>query len=580
MKKCIYIVLLTIAIAACNENKFLSETPLEFMGGSNSYITKVDFEASITELYYLVRFEFYQNQTASLDYMLGTDMMRGGSKNSNLQTELNPTNGSIKAHWDNLYKLVSQANVILNHIPSSELTDDEKVEYEAKARFFRGFAYRTLTYLYGGVPIELNEVTSSKTDYVRSSKEDVLKQAIEDVKFAAGHLPDIADVKDGEISEQAAYFLLSELYLAVDDNQNAVDAASEVIDNPALALMKNRFGSRANEPGDVYWDLFRRNNQNRSAGNTEGIWVIQFQEDVPGGGLSTSKQFWDNPSNYLLERCCSPQCDHFRLIIDGVSTHPFSWPYSDYTGGRGIGNYFPAPHFYTEVWESDYNNDIRNSNFNFVRKIKFNDPAFIEKYRDRVGDSLDIMHPELLPEGVTISAISDDYPDQLPNHSLFGYQSKCTTPYNHPDALYENKETGKLKSTAGGVFTDQYMFRLAEVYLLRAEAYLKLGKKQEAANDINVVRNRAHASNVSADKVDMDYILDERLREFGIEERRRLTLSRTGMFYERVRNLNPYYNADFAANGKDFEETDTLYPIPQSVIEANKDVKLEQNPGY
>ena len=51
MKKCIYIVLLTIAIAACNENKFLSETPLEFMGGSNSYITKVDFEASITELY-------------------------------------------------------------------------------------------------------------------------------------------------------------------------------------------------------------------------------------------------------------------------------------------------------------------------------------------------------------------------------------------------------------------------------------------------------------------------------------------------------------------------------------------------
>ena len=78
----------------------------------------------------------------------------------------------------------------------------------------------------------------------------------------------------------------------------------------------------------------------------------------------------------------------------------------------------------------------------------------------------------------------------------------------------------------------------------------------------------------------MDYILDERLREFGIEERRRLTLSRTGMFYERVRNLNPYYNADFAANGKDFEETYTLYPIPQSVIEANKDVKLEQNPGY
>ena len=54
--------------------------------------------------------------------------------------------------------------------------------------------------------------------------------------------------------------------------------------------MKDRFGSRKSEADkDVYWDLFRRNNQNRGAGNTEGIWVIQFEIDTPGGGSSSTK---------------------------------------------------------------------------------------------------------------------------------------------------------------------------------------------------------------------------------------------------------------------------------------------------
>lgn len=86
------------------------------------------------------------------------------------------------------------------------------------------------------------------------------------------------------------YHLLAELYLALGKDQEAVNAATLVIDNPALELMRNRFGSRKSETDkDVYWDLFRRNNQNRAAGNTEGVWVIQFEIDTPGGGSSSTK---------------------------------------------------------------------------------------------------------------------------------------------------------------------------------------------------------------------------------------------------------------------------------------------------
>ena len=168
----------------------------------------------------------------------------------------------------------------------------------------------------------------------------------------------------------------------------------------------------------------------------------------------------------------------------------------------------------------------------------------------------------------------------LPGRYLTGYQSKCTTPFDHPDGLYLNKSTYLLAGTGGGTYSDQYMLRLPEAYLLRAEAYFRLGQAQKAADDLNVIRRRAHASDVTASQVSVDYILDERMREYGIEEKRRLTLSRMGELGNRVRKYNPWYGASHSADGKEFKDGYALYPIPQTAIEANKDAVLEQNPDY
>lgn len=81
------------------------------------------------------------------------------------------------------------------------------------------------------------------------------------------------------------------------------------------------------------------------------------------------------------------------------------------------------------------------------------------------------------------------------------------------------------------------MFRLAETYLIRVEAYLGTGDKTKAAEDINAVRSPANASPVLDGHVTINYILDERMRELGIEEKRRLTLSRLNMVYERTVNI-------------------------------------------
>ena len=560
------------------------------MSASNSYETTTDMDMAVTELYYLVRQEFYTNYDHCLDFLGVSDLVANGSDGhvvSNLSNTINPTSSMASYHWTQLYKLIGQCNVCISRVGKSSLSDENKAKYEAKGRFFRAYAYRTLAYLYGGVPLQLEEVTKPKTNYTRASKEEVLKVAIEDAVFAAEHLDDIQNVKDGEVSNAAANFLLGELYLANGDNEKAVATLSKLIENPNLSLMTERFGSRAGEDGDVYWDLFRRGNQNRNeGGNKESIWVIQLKEDVKGGGSSTSSYFWSADGGYWLERYCAPQVGQFTIDYNGRSIKPFLWPIGDYTGGRGIGTFIPIEHFnyaWGDYGSADYANDIRNSEYNFPRKFKYTNKAAFGDDAELFGDYFDVENPNL-PEGAVISQAglpgSNLFSQtDVPNRYIMGYQTKCVNPYNYPDAAYADKNSYMLTGTGGKVYTDQYMMRLAEVYLLRAEAYLKKGDAAKAADDINVVRRRSNASDVESSKVDMDYILDERMREFGIEEKRFLTLARLGLVYDRIKKYNPFYWAENSDDAGILEKYNML-PIPQSVKEANKDAELGQNPGY
>ena len=588
MKK--YLILSMFAaflLTGCNEDKFLEEKPLDFNSASNSYETAADYDAAITELYFLTREEFYTTYDRTTDLSKFADMwITADPLKSNVVADLSPSGAMAKFYWDENYKLIAQANTVIGRLPnSSKLTDDEKKVYEAKARFFRALAYRTLVLLYGDVPLQLEEVSSPKTDYVRESKDKVKAQVVEDLEFAAANLPEINTVKDGEISKPAANMLLAEMYLATGDNDKAINAASAVINNPNLALMEKRFGSQAKEDGDVFYDLFRPNNQNRASGNTEGIWVIQFETNIEGGGNNTSHHFWD-PGSFWGERFFAPQVDKFQLIKpDGTRLQLFDWPIGDMTGGRGIGTHYATNHLYNEIWADDFD-DMRNSEYNWPRRFKIHRTNVLDdnpELKAAMPDGYFDLENTVLPDGWSMEtgfAGGVAATTQLPNRFMCGYSTKMTTPFHHPDAQYENKETYKLAGTGGKTFTDQYFFRLAEAYLLRAEAYVNKGDKNKAADDINKLHKRANAKPCTADQMNLDYILDERLRELTCEEKRRLTLSRVGKLAERIKKYNPYFSAAYSADNKDYDAHFDLLPIPLSAIQANKDAKLEQNPGY
>ena len=588
MKK-IYLVSMMAAmlLTGCNEDKFLEEKALDFNSASNSYQTPADFDAAVAELYYLTRQEFYTTYDRTTDLSKHTDMwITADPLQSNVVSDLSPSGAMAKFYWDQNYKLIAQANTVISRLASaSGLTDEQKSAYEAKGRFFRALGYRTLVFLYGGVPLQLEEVTEPKTDYTRESKEKVLAQAVEDLEFAAGNLPEINAVHDGEISRPAANMLLAEVCLATGANDKAISAATAVINNSNLKLMTSRFGSQASEDGDVFYDLFRPNNQNRASGNTEGIWVIQFETNVEGGGNNTSHFFW-NAGSFWGERFFAPQVDKFKIITpDGVNLQLFNWPIGDMTGGRGIGTHYATNHLYREIWNGDWD-DMRNSQYNWPRRFKIHRPEVLQAHPELAAampDGYFDLENTVLPAGYSMETGfggGTNETNQLPNRFMCGYSTKMTTPFHYPDAQYGDKSTLTLAGTGGKTYTDQYFFRLAEAYLLRAEAYMNVGKKGEAAADINVLRARAQAKNCTADEITLDFILDERLRELVCEEKRRLTLSRVGKLSERIKKYNPYFSAAHSADGKDYDSHFDLLPIPLSAILANKDGVLEQNPGY
>lgn len=549
--KNIYSAILIITLLTSCKSDFLDEKPIDFLSSSNAYVSYNDFNLAINDMYRLVRTEFFtRDEERPFDYLYSTDLVFDGQASTNRHTNMTATfdpNGILTStHWTAHYKIISQANTILSRVESSMLTLDEKKLVIAKSKFFRAFSYRNLAYLYGGVPIILEEVTSPKTDFVRASKNDVYNQCITDLNDAIQGLQSINKVMDGEVNIEAAKHLLSEVYLAAGDYKNSISTASEILNSELVTLMRKRFGKKQSDlEGNVYWDLFQPGNQNRSSGNMEALWVIQIETDVPGGSAISTAQ----AGSYLLERHHAPYFGGF--LTNG--TNPFLWPTSTEKGGRGIGWAISTNHFSSGIWQSDFYNDIRNSSKNFIRTYISDNPIspFYEK-------EITVTDP---PPGITV-----------PSRVFYAYQAKCTQPGQHPTNLYQNTSNQILKSTAGGTYIDQYMFRLAETFLIRAEAYLKLGNKNLAARDLNEIRGRSNASLISESEVNIDYILDERMRELGIEEKRKLTLMRLGMLYERVKKFNPYYS--------DVKATYNLWPIPFSEIERNKDAAIEQNPGY
>ena len=145
---------------------------------------------------------------------------------------------------------------------------------------------------------------------------------------------------------------------------------------------------------------------------------------------------------------------------------------------------------------------------------------------------------------------------------------------------WKNKtSTGANGSSLTWVDTDYPMFRLADAYLIYAEAVLRTGSNTaQAVTYINNLRQRAYGNtngNISSSQLTLDFILDERARELYWEGKRRTDLIRFDKFTS-AGYLWPWKGG--VKDGAAVSLTRNLYPIPSAEINTNPN--LVQNPGY
>lgn len=131
----------------------------------------------------------------------------------------------------------------------------------------------------------------------------------------------------------------------------------------------------------------------------------------------------------------------------------------------------------------------------------------------------------------------------------------------------------KYKKSSTTATSEEYtiLFRLAEQYLIRAEARTHLGDYVGARADLNKVRNRAGLPNTEADNMEslLDAIIQERRVELFTEQGHRwFDLRRTDRASAALSNLKPGW-----------AETDSWLPIPENELLLNDNL-LPQNPGY
>ncbi len=126
--------------------------------------------------------------------------------------------------------------------------------------------------------------------------------------------------------------------------------------------------------------------------------------------------------------------------------------------------------------------------------------------------------------------------------------------------------------------TDFPLFRLADAYLMYAEAVLRGGQGgsvSQATTYINQIRTRANVGLIGESSLNLDFVLNERSRELYWEGHRRNDLIRFGKF---TKGYNwPWKNGVYGGT-PNIDDKYKLYPIPATEISANPNLK--QNPGY
>ncbi|MFK7948994.1 MAG: RagB/SusD family nutrient uptake outer membrane protein [Saprospiraceae bacterium] len=527
------ILFLGISLTSC-EN-FLTEDNRSNVDADSYYSTADGFDALVNANYAQLR-SIYGGEAWL--FAAGTDMYAEGRSQEppglSQYTDLGPSSSGVDHLYNTCYRAIQLANQAMSYSTSTEQTSilENRI---GEVRFLRANAYFLLVQTYGGVPLVTDAINEPVLEFDRNSAEEVYTYIISELEAA---LTQVADGSyTGRANKRAVQHLLGKVYLT--RGYESFGASSDF--TTAAGLLDDAIGGQGlNLP---FADVFAPGNDD----NEEVIFSVQYS----AGSVSV---------------------DPFEL------GHRQSSYFGPYQGGSEVAG--DAPYRFYNLCPTDYAIGL------FTQDDERWDGTFMHTVYDRYYDHYDVSDHSSLgvfhfyaPQWHTV-ADSAAYVLANPNAQYHGhgsysaqivsgdYETIPVRKFDDPTAPFDD---GGQTSTR-----DIFLSRLADTYLLAAEAHLQAGDAGTALARLNVVRQRAGVADATA--IDIDYILDERGRELLGEYHRWFDLKRTGKLVERAA-AHHYLIEESNFNGAN-GELKILRPIPQSALDLNQNRNFPQNPAY
>lgn len=257
---------LLLIVSACSDE--LTEKP-KSQAEDNFYNTSAEAKAAVNAIYGPMRGDgaFGLNYPAQLEGLPDYGGSRGSQAPVSTYQGLDNTNiNRVSTVWDSLYRSIRNANIVLAKVPlATEISDQDKALFIAEAKYLRSMMYFSLLRCFGGLPIR-TEANIDLSDVPRSSVEDVLNLVLQDALDAEANLPPtVPDI--GRPTVWAAKTLLTEIYLYLQNWEQAVAKSSEVISSGRFALVEvstpedfqKIFGPDVvNTPEEIFYLKFNR----------------------------------------------------------------------------------------------------------------------------------------------------------------------------------------------------------------------------------------------------------------------------------------------------------------------------------
>lgn len=537
---------ITILLSGCSDD-YLNPKPLSFYEPGATFTTESGLMAAMAisdrhlKLYYAhdhnemlpIGTEYIfsdlglpaaTDKTGMLDNV--ASLMTPTNLSSSSLNDLGKVN-SIWYFWKETYTGILNANTILTYVDGVEGLDEAtKNAYKGRAYFHRSFRYLSLIFQFGDVPLITKVTDVPKQNYYSTKRDAILEMLVENMEFAVEWVPDQKDMNlIGMVNKGACRMLLAKCYLALGEYEKAKEQTDILINQSGYSLMTTPFGT-FNDGGEpetwpitrnVIWDLHRAENKLISA-NRE---VIMGMPNRGAEAESFVKMLTMRIMYPFLFNSAVQTKDGKQALLNLRRNHNDYNSKYDYMRafGRGIATYRPSYFQNHTLWYVNNvldEGDLRHSSEagNWVR---------MEDYRVNNKASSEFGKPITL---------FDDNGKLLCSDTIRRWFDVPHYIFYLDDPVNEENISGSdgLRGATDGGIADWYLYRLAEAYLLRAEAKFYMNPNDATIkDDLNVIRQRAQCSQLYEGPVTIGDIMNERARELYFEEWRNVELKRVSL---------------------------------------------------